>query len=69
MAFDPVACKQCGEQFTPGRRHQVFCSPKCRDAWWANHWKNEPHKCPQCGFFHEPPAEFKGMKEYITSNA
>lgn len=25
-----ITCPQCSKEFTPGRPHQKFCSPKCR---------------------------------------
>lgn len=28
-------CPQCGASFTKKRKHQIFCSAKCRKAFWA----------------------------------
>jgi len=32
-------CKQCGVKFEiiPGRKQKIFCSDKCRTAWWVAH--------------------------------
>lgn len=54
MTFPEKECKFCTDMFTPFRRNQAFCSTRCRDLWWARHWKTEPHRCPQCGAFHAP---------------
>jgi hypothetical protein len=32
-----LSCKQCGERFNQKRNDQVFCSPKCRLAYWSPH--------------------------------
>jgi endogenous inhibitor of DNA gyrase (YacG/DUF329 family) len=28
-------CPACGAPFAKKRKHQTFCSPKCRKAFWA----------------------------------
>ena len=35
------SCKQCGTQFQVRRDWQLFCTPRCRDAWHYVHWKRE----------------------------
>ena len=32
MSSVPCLAPKCGKQFVPKRRHQKFCSPKCRFA-------------------------------------
>jgi hypothetical protein len=54
MTLESRTCRFCSELFVPFRKNQDFCSISCRESWWSNHWKHEPHKCPQCGTFHLP---------------
>ena len=52
-----LLCKQCGEGVpqTPHRKAKIFCSDKCRMAWWNAHPKDVQRKseqifvCPVCG--------------------
>lgn len=52
-----LLCKQCGEGVpqTPHRKAKIFCSDKCRMAWWNAHPQNVQRKseqifvCPVCG--------------------
>lgn len=55
-----IACKECGTRFIPGRYpNQVFCTPKCRQAWWSKRKTgNRKHTCLQCG---------KEFKSYTNS--
>lgn len=32
--FQPTSCRACGETFLPTRKHQVFCSARCRKRQW-----------------------------------
>lgn len=50
-------CKNCGVELTntPKARAKVFCSVRCKQAWWNKHrWervsaKLVSHTCPTCG--------------------
>ena len=41
-----LLCKQCGEGVpqTPHRKAKIFCSDKCRMAWWNTHPQNVQRK-------------------------
>lgn len=44
-------CRYCGksiEKQTTGRR-RIYCSEKCRRAWWKNHLSLYKHECMFCG--------------------
>ena len=45
-ADDILLCKQCGEGVpqTPHRKAKIFCSDKCRMAWWNAHPQNVQRK-------------------------
>lgn len=38
-------CLQCGKEFTPKRKHKIFCSDSCRGAYH----KQRNAKCEWCG--------------------
>lgn len=38
----PMACMNCGEQFTPIRSSNVFCSKKCGGKYKTEHYKRDP---------------------------
>ena len=50
-------CKNCGKQISvlPGRKEKLFCSDKCRMAWWNSHREQVQKKayyrftCTRCG--------------------
>lgn len=50
-------CHQCGKPLnqTPGKKKKLFCSDKCRMAWWNSHPEAVKRKqfqtftCPICG--------------------
>lgn len=50
-------CKKCGKSIvrTPGRKKKIFCSDRCRMAWWNSHLDlvnrkaMTEHTCPTCG--------------------
>lgn len=46
-------CKNCGKPLnqTPGVKQRVFCSDKCRYAWWNAHRRKQPYHllCHHCG--------------------
>ena len=50
-------CKNCGKQIMtlPGRKEKLFCSDKCRMAWWNSHREQVQKKtyyrlvCAYCG--------------------
>lgn len=52
---EPTAntCKNCGMPLkqTPGAKKKVFCSDKCRYAWWNQRRSRQPYRliCYQCG--------------------
>ena len=50
-------CKKCGKaiQQQPGRKTKLFCSDRCRMAWWNSHLDQvnrkamSEHTCQMCG--------------------
>lgn len=44
-------CKNCGAALaqTTGGRKKIFCSDKCRYAWWNKHKKLYRLNCQHCG--------------------
>ena len=49
-------CAWCAEELPPRRR--VWCSDRCNDAFWANHWwsvarttakRRDRYRCKRCG--------------------
>lgn len=50
-------CKKCGKTIvqTPGRKKKIFCSDRCRMAWWNSHLDQvnrkamTEHTCLACG--------------------
>lgn len=51
------SCKNCGKPISalPGRKEKLFCSGKCRMAWWNSHREQVQKKayyrltCTRCG--------------------
>lgn len=41
---EPRICKQCGDEFHRIRVKQKYCSPECREAYWAGNkrWMPDP---------------------------
>lgn len=46
-------CKNCGVPISqlPGAKQRIFCSDKCRYAWWNAHRRKQPYHllCHHCG--------------------
>lgn len=46
-------CKNCGAPINqlPGAKQRIFCSDKCRYAWWNAHRRKQPYHllCHHCG--------------------
>lgn len=57
LAPGEAECKMCGKKFIrkPPNEKQIFCSDKCRCAWWNRHKDQVKKKafyqftCKQCG--------------------
>ena len=53
----PAYCKKCGKSIVqmPGRKTKIFCSDRCRMAWWNSHLDQVnrkamiEHTCLSCG--------------------
>ena len=44
-------CRYCGKRINENHleRTKIFCSNKCRMAWWNKHRKTKPAICECCG--------------------
>jgi hypothetical protein len=71
------ACAWCGTELPPRRRS--WCSDRCGDAFWANHWwsvarrtakKRDRYRCTRCGA--QPPkrparTKFSSQTKYLAA--
>jgi hypothetical protein len=70
--FADGACAWCGTELPPRRRS--WCSDRCGDAFWANHWfsvarstakRRDRYRCTQCG----ARAPKRPVKTHYTAHA
>tara|TARA_R100001163_G_scaffold2519_3_gene3890 strand:+ start:2363 stop:2590 length:228 start_codon:yes stop_codon:yes gene_type:complete len=58
-------CLQCGKEFTPKRKHKIFCSDSCRGAYH----KQRNAKCEWCGQRKNQGTPYERMQNQDFLNA
>lgn len=58
-------CKQCGTDFSTGRKDKIFCLPKCKNEYYRLRRNWTKKRCPNCG---ETFSTSKSYQIYCSPN-